>query len=256
MFWVRKGGFIMVLSDIRKSARECLSGRWGKSVLITLIFMAFEFVLGFISSLIENIAFLSFIFNIATIVISIPISYGLIISFMKLKRGENVECYEFFTFGFSNFARSWKVAGNMLLKMWLPILLYVVAIFVLVFAVAFGAVASSMSGSTTFVVIATIIGIGLVIASFVYLFITALSYSLSYIVAFDNESMTEKETVLESKKLMTGNRGKLVLLQLSFIGWAILSMFTLYIGLLWLIPYMQVAIICFYEVLKDGSKEE
>lgn len=246
----------MVLSDIRKSARESLTGKWGKGVLITLIFMAFEFVLGYISSLIEDIAFLGFIFNIATAVISIPISFGIIISFMKLKRGEEVQCYEFFTFGFSNFARSWKITGNMLLKMWLPILLYVLATFALVFAITFGMVASAMAKSSIFVIIASIVGIALFIAAFIYLFITALSYSLSYMIAVDNETMEGKEVVEESKKLMTGNRGKLVLLQLSFIGWAILSIFTLYIGLLWLIPYIQVAIICFYEVLKDGSKEE
>lgn len=246
----------MVLSDIRKSARESLTGKWGKGVLITLIFMAFELVLGYISSLIEDIAFLGFIFNIATAVISIPISFGIIISFMKLKRGEEVQCYEFFTLGFSNFARSWKITGNMLLKMWLPILLYVLATFALVFSITFGIVASAMAKSSIFVIIASIVGIALFIVAFIYLFITALSYNLSYMIAVDNETMEGKEVVEESKKLMAGNRGKLVLLQLSFIGWAILSIFTLYIGLLWLIPYMQVAIICFYEALKDGSKEE
>lgn len=107
----------MVLSDIRKSARESLSGKWKKSVLITLILIAFEFALSCISRLIEDITFLSFIFSIANFVISIPIGYGVIISFMKLKRGEDVKCYEFFALGFANFARSWKIAGNILLKM-------------------------------------------------------------------------------------------------------------------------------------------
>lgn len=243
----------MVLSDIRKSAREALAGKWGKGALITLIYFAFEFILGFISGKVENIAFLSFIVSIATIVISIPIAFGLIISFMKLKRGEEVKCYEFFTLGFSNFARSWKVAGNILLKMWLPILLYVLATFALVFATTFGLVASAIASSSLFVIIASIIGIALFIAAFVYLFIRSLSYTLSYMVAYDNESMEAKVAVEESEKLMAGNRGKYVLLQLSFIGWAILSVFTLYIGLLWLIPYMQVAIVCFYEALKEKS---
>ena len=65
--------------------------------------------------------------------------------------------------------------------------------------------------------------------------------------------MSGKESVEESKKMMKGNRGKYVLLQLSFIGWMILSIFTLYIGLLWLTPYMQVAMVCFYESLKDNK---
>lgn len=243
----------MVLSDIRKSAREALAGKWGKGVLITLIYFLFEFLLGFISGLVEDIAFLSFIINIATIVISIPISYGLIISFMKLKRGEDVECYSFFIDGFSSFSRSWKIAGNILLKMWLPILLYVLATIALVFAVTFGVATSAVSNSSLFVIIASIIGIALFIAAFVYLFIRSLSYTLSYMVAYDNESMEAKVAVEESEKLMAGNRGKYVLLQLSFIGWAILTVFTLYIGMLWLVPYMQVAIVCFYEALKEKS---
>lgn len=246
----------MVLSDIRKQAREALAGKWGKGALITLVYMAFTFVLGFISGMVEDIAFLSSIVSIATIIISIPIAFGLIISFIKLKRDEDVKCYEFFTLGFSNFARSWKIAGNTLLKMWLPILLYVLATVALVFATTFGTIASAIAGSASFAVIASIIGIALFIAAFIYFFITALSYSLVYLVAYDNEAMSGKDVVEESKKLMAGNRGKYVLLQLSFIGWAILSVFTLYIGLLWLVPYMQVAIVCFYEALKDKKVEE
>lgn len=246
----------MILSDIRKSAREALAGKWGKGALISLIYFLFTFVLGFISGFVEDMAFLSFIVEIAIVVIGVPISFGLIASFIKLKRGEDVKCYEFFNYGFSNFARSWKIAGNILLKMWLPILLYVLATIAFVFATSFGLVASSIASSSSFVVIASLIGLILFIAAFVYLFVKSLSYALAYLIAYDNESMEAKDTVAESEKLMAGYRGKYVLLQLSFIGWAILSIFTLYIGLLWLIPYMQVAMICFYEALKDKNVEE
>ena len=246
----------MVLSDIRKSAREALTNKWGKGALIILIYCLFEFALGFISGLVQNIAFLSLIFRIATIIITVPISFGLIASFMKLKRGEEVKCYEFFNYGFANFARAWKVAGNILLKMWLPILLYVLATFGLVFATTFGLAASAIARSGSFVVIASIVGIALFIAACIYLFVKSLYYTLAYMVAYDNEAMEAKDVVEESAKLMAGNRCKFVLLQLSFIGWAILTIFTLYIGMFWLIPYMQVAMICFYEALKDKKVEE
>lgn len=246
----------MVLSDIRKSAREALAGKWGKAALITLAYFVLEFALGFVSGLVEDIAVLSFIVEIATIVISIPISFGLIASFIKLKRGEEVKVFEFFSFGFTNFARAWKIAGNILLKMWLPILLYVIAIFVFIFATTFGIATYAISSSGSFAVIASIIGFALFIAALIFLFVKSLLYSLTYLVAYDNESMEAKDVVEESAKLMTGNRGKIVLLQLSFIGWAILTVFTLYIGMLWLIPYMQVAMVCFYEALKDKNIEE
>lgn len=246
----------MVLSDIRKSAREALTGKWGKGALIILTYFAFMFVLGFISGFIKDVPFLGFVFEIATIVISVPLAFGLIASFIKLKRGEEVKCYEFLNYGFANFGRSWKIAGNILLKIWLPILLYALATIVFIFSTTFGLFATAASGSSSFLAIASIISIILFIAAFAYLFVKSLLYSFVYFIAYDNETMEAKEIVEESAKLMKGNRGKFVLLQFSFIGWAILTVFTLYIGMFWLIPYMQVAMVCFYEALKDKKVEE
>lgn len=246
----------MVLSDIRKSAREALTGKWGKGALIILTYFAFMFVLGFISGFIKDVPFLGFVFEIAIVLISVPLAFGLIASFIKLKRGEEVKCYEFFNFGFANFGRSWKIAGNILLKMWFPILLYILSVFVFVFITTFSLATSTVASSTSFILIGSIIGFVLFIAAFAYLFVKSLLYSFVYFVAYDNETMEAKEIVEESAKLMKGNRGKFVLLQLSFIGWAILTVFTLYIGMFWLIPYMQVAMVCFYEALKDKKVEE
>ena len=47
-----------------------------------------------------------------------------------------------------------------------------------------------------------------------------------------------------------GHKGALVLLFLSFLGWIILSIFTLGIGMLFLYPYMQTALAHCYEDLK------
>ena len=57
----------------------------------------------------------------------------------------------------------------------------------------------------------------------------------------------------ESEKLMAGKRGKLFCLQLSFIGWAILAIFTLGIGYLWLAPYIQFATIAFYKFANSDN---
>ena len=66
--------------------------------------------------------------------------------------------------------------------------------------------------------------------------------------------MPSKEVVERSAELMRGNRSSLFMLQFSFIGWAILAVLTFGIGLLWLLPYMQVATVVFYEkVLEKNS---
>ena len=52
---------------------------------------------------------------------------------------------------------------------------------------------------------------------------------------------------------MNGKRAKLFWLQLSFIGWAILCVFTLNIGYLWLVPYIQFAIVAFYKFVAGNN---
>ncbi|CAM3149561.1 DUF975 family protein [Lactiplantibacillus plajomi] len=47
-----------------------------------------------------------------------------------------------------------------------------------------------------------------------------------------------RDAVTTSRRLMAGHKWQFFWLQVSFIGWAILSMFTLGIGQLWLIPYI------------------
>lgn len=54
------------------------------------------------------------------------------------------------------------------------------------------------------------------------------------------------ECVNDSKALMAGNKGRLFLLSLSFIGWALLCLLTAGLGTLWLNPYTQAAIAGFY----------
>ncbi len=54
------------------------------------------------------------------------------------------------------------------------------------------------------------------------------------------------DAIRESKRLMQGNKWRLFCLQMSFFGWALLCVFTLGIGNLWLTPYMRTAEAAFY----------
>ena len=116
----------MVASEIRANARKALAGKWGKAALLTLVYTIIVFVINFVCNLIPVIG------GIILFVISTPISYGLLVSFMKLKRDEEVNYTDFLSIGFSSFAKVWGVFGNMILKMILPVCLLVVFIILLV----------------------------------------------------------------------------------------------------------------------------
>lgn len=76
------------------------------------------------------------------------------------------------------------------------------------------------------------------------------SYSMTYYVLEDNPDLSGDKAIEESMRLMDGHKWELFRLHLSFIGWALLCILTLGIGILWLIPYMNTAQAAFYENLK------
>ncbi len=82
--------------------------------------------------------------------------------------------------------------------------------------------------------------------------IAAFRYSMSFYILADNPEIGIMEAIEQSKKMMRGNKWKFFCLNLSFIGWLFLSFFTLCIGLLWLLPYMEVSVIAFYDIA-NGS---
>lgn len=83
--------------------------------------------------------------------------------------------------------------------------------------------------------------------------LAALSYSMTYFIIADEPTISAMDALKRSKDMMKGNRGTFFGLQLRFLGWSILSLFTLGIGFLWLFPYMQTSIAKFYDDLK-GTK--
>lgn len=80
--------------------------------------------------------------------------------------------------------------------------------------------------------------------------IKAYSYAMTNYVLHDYPELTSDSAIERSMEMMKGHKFDLFYLQLTFIGWALLSILTLGIGFLWLIPYMQTATACFYEDVK------
>lgn len=85
--------------------------------------------------------------------------------------------------------------------------------------------------------------------------IKSYSYAMTPYILKDNPEMKNNAAIEESMRMMDGHKLELFLLDLSFIGWAILSILTCCIGFLWLVPYMNMAHVNFYEDLKKASVE-
>ena len=88
--------------------------------------------------------------------------------------------------------------------------------------------------------------------------IASYRYKLYQYVLIDNPNMKAMEVVSRCKEMMVGHKMDLFVLELSFIGWAILGVFTLGILYLWLAPYMNITIANFYNDISgyDGETKE
>lgn len=103
--------------------------------------------------------------------------------------------------------------------------------------------------------------LGVVLLNLLYIFlwmllliipgiIKAYSYAMSYYILNDNPEIGAEEAICRSMEMMRGNKWKLFCLDLSFIGWFLLGILTLGIGLLWVEPYWLTARAAFYEEVK------
>ena len=76
--------------------------------------------------------------------------------------------------------------------------------------------------------------------------IASFSYAMTDYILADHPELSASEALNWSKEMMEGNRFRLFCLEISFIGWGILCIFTFGIGHLWLTPYKQAATAAFY----------
>lgn len=248
----------MIASEIRQKARENLAGKWEKAALLTLVFGLIMMAISFVSGILTAIPLLGVLVPFALLVIEIPIAYGVLITFLKLKRNESVDYADFLSDGFRNFARSWQVTGHILLKLVILLVLTFVFLIMCGFGTTFG-LTSLILGSSAATIGFSFFGfVGIIgyIVCLILLMVKSYLYALSFFIAYDHPEMSAKQAVEESEKLMNGHRWNLFWLYLTFIGWAILCAFTLGIGFLWLIPYIMISFVIFYESLVGKTQVE
>lgn len=251
-------------SDFRQEARNKLKGKWGKVALPTFLFFLIMFGIGFLLGLLN---LNDSIGSIVSIIIEIPLTFGLTIAFLKIFNSEDSDVMDFLTLGFKNFGRAWKVYFATLLKLIVPIIFAIVAYFMMFVGLG-GAIGASAAAATSaelaqagsivllvFLIIG-ILGILLLIGASVWLTIKSLYYVLGILIAIENPNITATEAVTKSKELMEGKRASYFVLQLTFIGWVILAILTLGIGYIWLLPYIMFAQIAFYKYALSNKSSQ
>ena len=244
----------MITSDFRAEARRKLTGKWGKGACIMLAYLLFYFILGFVLGLLPDSW--EWLGQIINVVIEIPLSFGIVYAFLKLYKDEDVSAFDFLKLGFNNFGKSCSITFNIFLKMIVPVIVVIVSYILMAVGIALYSTslfATYSSGNGYLFIV--IIGFILLVASSIWATTKYYFYQLAFLISMENEDMSASDAVEESQKAMTGRRAKLFWLQLSFIGWSILGAISFGIGFLWIIPYVNCAIIAFYKYAIGDSSD-
>ncbi|MBP5170468.1 MAG: DUF975 family protein [Bacteroidales bacterium] len=153
-------------------------------------------------------------FSVVSMLVTLPLQFGLVVAMLLFFRGQKENCVENgFRIAFKPFSTA--------------------------FLVEF------------FKEFMVVLGLALLVVPGIIL---DMAYSMAEFIAYDEPEISPAEALRRSRRLMKGHKWQMFCLELSFIGWILLScIFTLGIGLLWVVPYMLQSIAAFYEDLKQEA---
>lgn len=222
-------------SEFRRIARDKLRGHWGRSIIVTLIVSLICGMSG-IYNLIRDLGHMD---------------YDLLFS------GN----YSDFLAGYTSVETAGSVFGTLMsLALSIAVILFSGALALGHCKYYIDLVAENRQDEVSvifsrFDIFLKAMGLNLFMALFIWLWsllfivpgiIAAYRYRLAPYLMAENPNLGIREAVNMSKELMAGNKWRLFCLNLSFIGWGILSALTCGIGDLWLNPYIYAANAAFY----------
>lgn len=262
--------------NLKQVAKASLKGRWALAIVVTFLNIVLlmvpdllnrEYKIGRLMNLMhQNRMFLdydiyryansieviqvSFFWRIFIWIVNLifvgALSFGISRFFIKLVRRNNPRIEDLFD-GFKILGTTilTNIALSVFIFLWYA--LATIAILLLGIGGTFifnnktyteGTLATSILG---FLTLSLIIYIG------VSIFLNR--YALTYYILSDNRNLGVMDSINKSVELMKGNKIRLFLLYLSFIGWYALGIISFGIGFIWILPYVEATIAEFYNSL-------
>ncbi|WP_433956693.1 DUF975 family protein [Cytobacillus horneckiae] len=208
--------------QIKQQSLQSLKGNWGIGALFTFIY----FLISSVPSVVVEMVLIPYpeweetlsyaVINLAFAIILLPFAITFMLAYLTMVRDSKLHIGELFT-GFKYFS-FFRAIGISILQ----------SIYIFFW--------------TLLLIIPGII--------------KGLAYSQAVYILRDHPELSVNQAITESRRMMHGHKWRYFVLNLSFIGWAILGIFTLGIGYLWLSSYFLTAHAHFYEDLKTSQAKE
>jgi uncharacterized membrane protein len=245
--------------EIKALAKEGFKEQRGAGILIFLVFTAIAIV----GSLFSFIPILGSIISLAVSFVLIPVlGVGLSWGYLKIYRKEQTEIGVLFSKFNNDFGRS--LGGTL----WMMLFLFLWSLIAIIGGIIVMAITLGAAFITVFANPATLPDLLLpMVSSFIISLVVMIllsipaiikyyAYSLTAYVLADCPNVKATDAIKISMKMTKGHKGKLFVLDLSFIGWSLLSCITLFIlAFVFVMPYYTTTWSGFYEELKAQALE-
>ncbi|WP_207695359.1 hypothetical protein DOK67_0001802 [Enterococcus sp. DIV0212c] len=246
----------------REQARISLKNQWGLMAWITFLAVFIRFIIGTLVAGFANLPKESAGNNVMSFLLNnfifFAITYGTYYCALQVLRGKKVQAGMLTTIFQGKFyipmllinITQYLVELLLNLIVLLPVLLsYGTAMY---FGLMFNTVSvdqfqSQMGGD---IVLAILLIVFAFLMIFVGVFVSGV-FQFAVWVKMDDPELSVGDALKYALFLMKGRFGQYLLLQLSFIGWFIIGALVFGIGLLWVIPYHDVAIASFYDTARE-----
>ena len=201
------------ISELRAAGRADLSGRWGESAMLTFVYFIIVSILQGACSA-ATLLWAPGLGEGLIGLLLIPMYWGYDMTFLSLHRNQDGDPFDIGHL-FDGYT------GGRFLRVFTTIFLYELFI---------------------------ILGLILLIIPGIYL---ALNFALVPYLIRDDAELRNMSALRLSHEMMRGHRLRLLGLCLSFLGWILLALlFTLGIGMFWVLPYISASMANFYEDVK------
>ncbi|MCM1044860.1 MAG: DUF975 family protein [Candidatus Gastranaerophilales bacterium] len=232
------------ISDLKNNAKGLLDGRWRTPVLAAFLSTAICFALEalFIVSMVfwtgngmagkEALYYvILFVFSFLLSILSTLLEIGSYFLLLKLISGQAYSVSDLFMAFCKDPGRSVTVVVMATLLRLVCLLPYYIC--------------SYLFQHNPILFLSFLMFVCLIAGFAVYIPLT-LSLCMSPLLLLDFPQYSASDILRYSARIMNGNKGRLFLLELSFLPLNILCVFSFGIGNLWLMPYMQTTIVLFY----------
>ena len=240
--------------EMRMIARAKLKGHWiqaiGVCIFIALAFMVIGGVLY------EGIGLVS---GVITMIIVAPLTFGLDLYMLRISKGE----YKFSNL-FEMFKNKMRWKSIVIQLIWvIGAIISLIPIIIITYVLISDTSSNSdLAGSITShmgimqQLIMIIVTLGILVALCIPFIMYSYSYTqIIYIAAIDS-NMPIKDVFILSKIFMRGQKWRMFRLQITYIWWCLLSILTVGVGFIWVVPYFKEGMAVFYNEISGVGNIE